>query len=101
LAIPAKLYLAIGRAAGCRALARAFYAHVEQDPILRPLFPSSFTCALEEFSAILVQFLGGEADDTHRRWWQSLRESHNRFPIGRRERKAMKQVFGGTEAVPN
>jgi truncated hemoglobin YjbI len=85
---PVKLYRSIGEASGCRALATAFYAQVEQDPILRPLFPSSFTCAIEEFSAFLVQFLGGEADATQRRWWLSLRESHNRFPIGQRERNA-------------
>jgi truncated hemoglobin YjbI len=85
---PVKLYRSIGGASGCRALATAFYAQVEQDPILRPLFPSTFTCAIEEFSAFLVQFLGGEADATQRRWWLSLRESHNRFPIGQRERDA-------------
>ena len=88
MAEPAKLYRAIGCAAGCHRLATAFYAHVERDPILRPLFPSTFTCAIEEFSAFLVQFLGGEADATQRRWWLSLRESHNRFSIGERERNA-------------
>jgi truncated hemoglobin YjbI len=96
LAKPAKLYRAIGRTAGCRALATAFYAHVEQDPILRPLFPSSFTCAIEEFSAFLVQFVGGEADDTQRRWWLSLRESHRRFQIGRRERNAWLRAMTAT-----
>jgi truncated hemoglobin YjbI len=88
LANPDKLYDAMGRTAGCRALATAFYAQVERDPILRPLFPSTFTCAIEEFSAFLVQFLGGDADDTQRRWWLSLRESHGRFAIGPRERNA-------------
>jgi truncated hemoglobin YjbI len=57
--MPAKLYDALGRAAGCRALATAFYARVEQDPILRPLFPSTFTCAIEEFSA-LREYAAGE-----------------------------------------
>ena len=85
---PQSSIVPLGGAAGCRALATAFYAHVEQDPILRPLFPSTFTCAIEEFSAFLVQFLGGEAGATQRRWWLSLRESHNRFPIGQRERNA-------------
>jgi len=88
VAAPAKLYDAIGRTAGCHALATAFYAHVGQDPILRPLFASTLTCAIEEFSAFLVQFLGGDADDTQRRWWLSLRESHNRFSIGPHERNA-------------
>jgi truncated hemoglobin YjbI len=86
--VTAKLYDAIGGAAGCRSLAVAFYAHVELDPILRPFFPSTFTCAIEEFSAFLVQFLGGEAQATQRRWWLSLRESHDRFSLGQRERTA-------------
>jgi truncated hemoglobin YjbI len=67
----------------------AFYARVERDPILRPLFPGkSFTCAIEEFSAFLAQFLGGPSADSQRRWWLSLRESHMRFKIGRAEREA-------------
>ena len=84
----ANLYRAIGGSAGCRALATAFYAHVERHLVLRPLFPSTFTCAIEEFSAFLVRLLGGDAGDTQRRWWLSLRESHDRFVIGRREREA-------------
>jgi truncated hemoglobin YjbI len=96
MAESAKLYGANGGAAGCHALATAFYARVEQDPILRPMFPSTFTCAIEEFSAFLVQFLGGEADATQRRWWLSLRESHHRFPIGQRERKAWLRAMTAT-----
>jgi len=93
---PAKLYSAIGNAAGCRALSVAFYARVEQDPILRPLFPSTFTCAIEAFAAFLVQFLGGEAEATQRRWWLSLRESHSRFPIGQQERNAWLRAMTAT-----
>jgi truncated hemoglobin YjbI len=96
LTAPANLYRAIGHASGCRALAVAFYARVEQDPILRPLFPSTFTCAIEEFAAFLVQFFGGEAEATQRRWWLSLRESHNRFPIGQRERNAWLRAMTAT-----
>lgn len=83
------LYEALGGKAGCRRLAVAFYARVKRDPILRPLFPGkSFTCAIEEFAAFLAQFLGGPSEDSQRRWWLSLRESHLRFQIGFRERKA-------------
>jgi hemoglobin len=93
---PAELYRAVGGASGCRALATTFYAQVEQDPILRPFFPSTFKCAIEEFSAFLVQFLGGEAEATQRRWWLSLRESHNRFPIGPHERNAWLRAMAAT-----
>lgn len=96
MAEPIKIYGAMGGATGCRALATAFYAHVERDPILRPLFPSTFKCAIEEFSAFLVQLLGGEADATQSRWWLSLRESHKRFPIGARERDAWLRAMAAT-----
>ena len=83
------LYGAMGGASGCRKLSTAFYARVKQDPLLRPLFPGkTMTCAIEEFSAFLAQFLGGPAADAQRRWWVSLRESHLRFKIGPAERTA-------------
>lgn len=83
------LHQAIGGAAACRELSEAFYARVKQDPVLRPLFPGkTMTCAIEEFSAFLVQFLGGPPENSQRRWWVSLRESHRRFKIGPRERTA-------------
>ncbi|MSV29326.1 MAG: hypothetical protein EXQ52_11395 [Bryobacterales bacterium] len=79
---------AFGGTPACR-LSVAFYARVERDPILRPLFPGkSFTCAIEEFTAFLTQFLGGPSEDSQRRWWLSLRESHARFEIGPKEREA-------------
>jgi truncated hemoglobin YjbI len=70
-------------------LATAFYARVAGDAELRPLFPGkSFRCATEEFSAFLVQFLGGDDDRTQYRWWLSLRESHARFRITGPQREA-------------
>jgi hemoglobin len=83
------LFQATGGTEGCRKLAMAFYARVAHDPVLRPLFPGkTLKCAIEAFSAFLVQFLGGPPEDTQRRWWLSLRESHSRFQIGTRERDA-------------
>jgi truncated hemoglobin YjbI len=83
------LYETLGGTAACRRLAVAFYGRVERDPILRPLFPGkTFKCAIEEFTAFLAQFLGGPSEDSQRRWWLSLHESHRRFKIGQRERTA-------------
>lgn len=94
----------LGGVPGCRALAEAFYARVARDPLLRPLFPGkSLHCAIEEFSAFLVQYLGGPAEHSQRRWWLSLRESHQRFRIGVRERDAwmghMTRTVDGFPAV--
>ena len=97
-----KLYDAIGGSAGCRKLSESFYARVMQDPVLRPLFPGkTMKCAIEEFGAFLVQFLGGPSPDTQDRWWLSLRESHLRFRIGRKERDAwMKNMARALDDAP-
>src|ERR1700674_4383857 len=83
------LYQAMGGTAACRKLSASFYALVKRDPLLRPLFPGkTLTCAIEEFAAFLAQFMGGPSEDSQRRWWLSLRESHLRFKIGPKERDA-------------
>jgi truncated hemoglobin YjbI len=96
------LYQAIGGAVTCRKLSASFYARVERDPILRPLFPGkTLKCAIEEFTAFLAQFLGGPSEDAQRRWWLSLRESHLRFKIGQKERDAwMKNMMQALDDVP-
>ncbi len=78
-------------------LSAEFYARVGKDPILRPLFPGkTLRCATEEFAAFLVQFLGGDEEQTQHRWWLSLRESHARFQIGPAERSAWLKHMGAT-----
>jgi hemoglobin len=96
------LYQAIGGAVTCRKLSASFYARVERDPVLRPLFPGkTLRCAIEEFTAFLAQFLGGPSEDAQRRWWLSLRESHLRFKIGQKERDAwMKNMMQALDDVP-
>src|SRR5258708_33098765 len=91
------LFESIGGAAKCRELATAFYARVAKDPVLRPFFPGkSFKCANAEFTAFLVQFLGGPSEQTQSRWWLSLRESHERFAIGLKERDAWMRLMTQT-----
>ena len=96
------LYLSLGATAGCRQLSEAFYARVEKDPVLRPLFPGkTLKCAIEEFAAFLAQLFGGPVEDAQRRWWLSLRESHLRFKIGPKERDAwMKHMTQALRDVP-
>ena len=78
----ANLYESFGGRTACRALSVAFYARVERDSVLRPLFPGkSFKCAIDEFAAFLAQLLGGPGEDSQKLWWLSLRESHLRFKI--------------------
>jgi hemoglobin len=83
------LFHTIGGTATCQRLSKAFYARVDHDPTLRPFFPGkSLHCAIEEFAAFLVQFLGGPAEDSEWRRYLSLRESHKRFAIEGRHRDA-------------
>jgi hemoglobin len=93
---------ALGGEAGCKRLSAEFYARVGKDPVLRPLFPGkSLRCAIEAFAAFLIQFLGGDEEQTQHRWWLSLRESHARFRISPTERSAWLKHMGATlEAAP-
>jgi len=92
----------LGGETGCKRLSAEFYARVGKDPVLRPLFPGKrLRCAIEEFAAFLIQFLGGDEEQTQHRWWLSLRESHARFRIGAAERSAWLKHMGATlDAAP-
>ena len=95
--MPTSLLEAMGGEEACRRLSAAFYRRVGKDPILHRLFPGkSLKCATEEFAAFLIQFLGGDEDQTQRRWWLSLRESHGRFQISELERTAWLQHMAAT-----
>jgi hemoglobin len=83
------IYEVIGGERTCRQLAEALYARIPYDPALRHFFPGkSHRCAIEAFSAFLVQFLGGPSEHSEFRYFLSLRESHARFQIGAAEREA-------------
>jgi hemoglobin len=96
------LLAALGGEAGCKALSAEFYARVGTDPVLLPLFPGkTLKCAIEEFAAFLIQFLGGDEEQTQRRWWLSLQESHARFRIHPAQRQAWLNHMGATlDATP-
>ena len=83
------LYHAIGGMDTCRNLSAAFYAHVEHDLVLRPLYPPTLKgCPIETLAAFFIQFFGGPNEYAQRRWSLSLREAHLRFAIGQKEREA-------------
>src|SRR5258707_5288375 len=87
------LYHALGGVDTCLRLSAAFYARVEHDPVLRPLYrithpPTLNGCQIKALTAFLTQFLGGPCDYAQGRWSLSLREAHLRFKIGQKERDA-------------
>jgi truncated hemoglobin YjbI len=84
----ADLFLLLGGTEGCGELATLFYAEVERDPILRPLFGRKFNEPIRKLSAYLSQLAGGPPEHSRLRWYLSLREAHRRFAIGPAERDA-------------
>ncbi|SIS55532.1 globin domain-containing protein [Alicyclobacillus vulcanalis] len=78
---PTSLYEAIGGAATFRRLVDAFYDRVEQDELLRPLFPPTFDEVKERQYWFLTQLFGGPRLYTERRGHPMLRARHLRFPI--------------------
>jgi len=79
--------LAGGREAFER-LVDAFYAAVEHDALLRPLYPQSLDEPKEHLALFLTQFFGGPDLYSQRRGHPRLRARHLPFRIGRAERDA-------------
>src|SRR5690348_12397456 len=83
---PAPVYELLG-APTFRRLVDAFYARVERDAVLRPMYPRSLHCARENLTAFLAQFFGAPPGP-----WPlaeaSLRTAHARLRIGPAEREA-------------
>ena len=69
-------------------LVDAFYANVEQDAILRPLYPSELSEARRHLALFLMQYFGGPATYSQERGHPRLRMRHMPFSIGQAERDA-------------
>jgi hemoglobin len=77
-----------GGAEAFRRLVDAFYARVEQDPRLRPMFPADLAPGKEYQYLFLMQYFGGPRDYGDLRGHPRLRMRHAPFPIGPEERDA-------------
>ena len=85
------VYDAAGGQEAFTALVERFYAGVERDPVLRPLYPADpamFAAAREHLRLFLIQYWGGPAWYSEQRGHPRLRARHLPFSIGRRERDA-------------
>jgi hemoglobin len=71
-----------------RRLVEAFYARVEQDPLLRPMFPEDLAPGKEHQYLFLMQYFGGPGDYSQQRGHPRLRMRHAPFPIGPEARDA-------------
>jgi hemoglobin len=82
------LYEQIGGDETFHKLVDAFYARVEQDPILRPLFPENLAEGKQHQFLFLTQYWGGPPRYAEQRGHPRLRMRHFPFAIGQRERDA-------------
>lgn len=76
------LYEAVGGMGFFRRLVDAFYAGVENDPVLRPMYPpEELDGARERLTLFLGQYWGGPDTYSQRRGHPMLRRRHIPFPI--------------------
>ena len=81
-------------------LVAAFYAGVEHDAVLRPLYPESLAPAKKHLALFLAQYFGGPATYSERRGHPRLRMRHLPFKIGQRERDAwVRQMTAAVEST--
>ena len=79
-------------------LVERFYVGVDQDPVLRPLYPEDLTESVEHTAGFLAQFWGGgTVQYSDERGHPRLRARHGHVAIGQAERDAW--LHHMTEAV--
>ena len=65
-----------------------FYDAVDDDPVLRPLYPEDLTESRDHMVGFLVQYWGGPGTYSQQRGHPRLRMRHAPFAIGAAERDA-------------
>ena len=83
------IYEAVGGRPFFDALVERFYAGVETDPVLRPLYPEDLTESVTHTAGFLAQYWGGgSAHYSDERGHPRLRGRHGHVAIGQAERDA-------------
>lgn len=82
------LYARVGGTETFQALVEAFYAGVEADPLLRPMFPPDMTAGKEHQFMFLTQYFGGPTRYMDERGHPRLRMRHVPYAIDRPARDA-------------
>ena len=84
----AGIYKALGSEEPFFRLVDEFYAGVEKDPVLRPLYPPDLTKPKEHLALFLIQRFGGRGTYTEERGHPRMRMRHMPFKIGLKEKNA-------------
>ncbi len=95
------IYDRVGGDAPFYDLVEAFYAGVETDTVLRPLYPQDLTHAKEHLALFLIQRFGGHTGYGDKRGHPRLRLRHVPFHIGEAEKEAwLRHMFAAIKTVP-
>ncbi|MBX0330802.1 globin [Oscillochloris sp. ZM17-4] len=94
------VYEHVGGAETFRRLVDYFYAQVERDPLLRPLFPDDLGPGKEYQYLFLMQYFGGPGEYGQIRGHPRLRMRHAPFVIGQAARDAwLGHMLAAVDAV--
>lgn len=78
-----------------------FYARIEVDKLLRPMYPEDLTDAKRKLALFLIQRTGGATTYSDERGHPRMRGRHMPFSIGQPERDAwMRNMTEAVESVP-
>jgi hemoglobin len=95
------IYKAVGSDAPFYKLVDEFYAGVEVDPVLRPLYPEDLTESKQHLAMFLIQRSGGPTTYSDQRGHPRMRMRHMPFKIGIPERDAwLRNMFAAIDKVP-
>ena len=99
------LYQRVGGDAFFASLVDRFYAGIESDPLLRPLYPTDLARPKRHLALFLAQYWGGPHTYSEERGHPRLRMRHVRFRIGPAEREAwlmhMRAAVESSNASPS
>lgn len=84
----ASLYELIGGMAAFERIVERFYAGVENDALLRPMYPEDLTDSKRHLVLFLAQYFGGPRTYAAERGHPRMRMRHAPFAIGQAERDA-------------
>lgn len=97
----ASIFKNIGSNKPINQLVDAFYAKVEVDSVLRPLYPKDLTEPKRLLTLFLIQRLGGPATYSEERGHPRMRARHMPFKIGIKEKDAwMANMTAALNTVP-
>jgi len=84
----ASVYDTVGGRSFFVELVDGFYAGVDADPLLRPMYPDDLSDARRHLAGFLTQYWGGPSTYSDERGHPRLRMRHAPFVIGEAERDA-------------